>query len=503
MSPHPSLRESLLRWLRHGLCLLMCLAAVGAQAAMRDDIRLAMQLEPPLLDPTATPSASAGEITYANVFEGLTVIDGQGQIRPRLSTAWTVSPDGLTYEFALREGVRFHDGKPFNAQVAAFSLGRILQADSKNPQKPWYERIQSVEATAPLRLVVRLSQPDALLLFALAQPAAVMVHPDTVASNGNRPNGTGPFRVVRWNKGESVAMERNEQYWGKAPTLRGARFLFAHTTAEMENMVSEGMVDGLLSVTRMSRHFVLRPDYRTSTRNLEGKIILAINNARPPFNDVRVRRALAQAIDRDRVAMELFGPQVPVRRIGSHFSPSQPAYVDLVARYPYDRAQARALLAKAGVKPKTPITITVPPTDYGRAGALVIASELEAIGFRVELNELDWSHWLSDVFDKKQYDVTLIMHVEPLDIGIYARDNYYFNYDNAAFKAVWRQVQNARSEAELNRLLGEAQRQVTDDAVNVFLFMRPDNNLMHRDLAGMWEKCSAPSFVLEDIHWVR
>jgi len=95
------------------------------------------------------------------------------------------------------------------------------------------------------------------------------------------------------------------------------------------------------------------------------------------------------------------------------------------------------------------------------------------------------------------------MHVEPMDLNIYARDDYYFNYDNAAFKAIWERVLNARTEDELHRLLGEAQRRITEDAVNVYLFMRPEQNLMHRDLEGMWEKSPIPSFVLEDIRWVN
>lgn len=488
--------------LRLLLCLSAMLLSLSFPVFARDQIRIGMQLEPPMLDPTATASASAGEITYCNVLEGLSVVDGQGQLRPRLATRWTVSDDGLRYDFDLRPGVQFHDGKPFNAQVAAFSLERIIRADSKNPQKTWFQKIQSIEAVGSHKLTLHLRQPDALLPFALAFPAAVMVHPDSANDNASNPIGTGPFRFASWNRGHSVQLERNEKYWGKPPALNRAQFLFMQTTAETENMLAEGLVDGLISVTKVTDHFMVRPDYRMSSRKLESKMILAINNARAPFNDVRVRRALAHAIDREKLS-KLYGPQLKADLIGSHFPPSHPAYVDLVQRYPYNPALARTLLAKAGVAKGVKVALTVPPTDYGRFGGLLIASDLEAVGFRVELVQLDWPRWLSEVFEKRDYTLTLIMHVEPMDLNIYARDNYYFNYANGAFKAIWQKVLNARGEVELNRLLGDAQRQITEDAVNVFLFMRPERNFMHRDLAGMWEKSPIPSFVLEDIYWTK
>lgn len=489
------------RWWRM-LALGILLMGMTLTATARDQLRIGIQLEPQSMDPTQTAAASTGEITYCNVLEGLTVMDGQGRLRPRLATSWTLSDDGLRYEFLLRSGVRFHDGRVFDAAVAAYSLEQMLKPGSKNPQRQWFEKVVAVKAVGANKLVVQLSQPDALLPFALAQPAAVMVHPNTAAGNATHPMGTGPFRFGEWNPGHWVQLERHDGYWGKAPALRTARFLFMHTTAETENMLAEGLVDGLVSVTKLTDQFKVRPDYRMSQRQLESKMILAINNARPPFNDLRVRRALAHAIDRETFS-QLYGPDLPARLIGSHFPPTHPAHVDLVQRYPYDPTKARALLDQARVPKKTKVVLTIPPTDYGRYGGLLIAKDLEAVGFRVELAPVEWKSWLSDVFVKKDYALTLILHVEPMDLNIYARDDYYFNYDNAAFKKIWQQVLAARSETELNRWLGAAQRQVTEDAANVFLFMRPERNLMHRDLTGLWEKSPIPSFVLEDIRWSR
>ena len=485
------------------LAVLLCALALSLPAlAARDTIRLGVQLEPPMLDPTATAAATAGEITYANVLEGLTVIDAKGRVAPRLATGWERAPDGLSYTFTLRRGVRFHDGKAFDASVAVASLRRIVAADSRNPQKKWFEKIAGVQAVGSHQLVIGLHQPDALLPFALALPAAVMVHPDTAAGNATRPIGTGPFQFGQWQRGHSVQIERHAGYWGKKPALRSATFVFLNSSAETENMLAEGRLDWLGSVTKMSDPFMARPDYRMGSRKLESKMILAINNARPPFNDVRVRRALAHAIDRFDLST-IYGTQFKPQLIGSHFAPWHPAYVDLAQRYPFDPARARALLAEAGVEPGTRVALTVPPTDYGRFGGLKIADKLEEVGFRVDLVQVDWKRWMSEVFEKKDYELTLILHVEPLDLNIYARPGYYFNYDSSAFRALWERVLSASTEAELNARLGDAQRQISEDAVNVFLFMRPERNFMHKDLMGVWEESPIPSFVLEDVDWRR
>lgn len=492
------------RCLRPGM--LAVLTVVGmvlcSGALARDDVRLGIQLEPPALDPTVTASASAGEITYGNLFEGLTMVGPDGRLMPRLAVSWQRSEDGLSYDFTLRRGVRFHDGREFNALVAAFSLRRILAEDSGNPQRNWFAKIKTVETVGSDHIRVLLHAPDALLPFALALPAAVMVHPASVADNATQPVGTGPFRLGNWERGRMVSLIRNENYWGKAPALARADFVFMHASSETGNMLAEGLVDGLISVTRVTDRFMVRPDYRMTERGLESKLILAINNARPPFDDLRVRQALSHAVDRS-LLRELYGPQFSPVMIGSHFAPTHPAYVDLLGRYPYSPEKARALLETAGVSEGYEVELIIPPTDYGRYGAQSIADDLEEIGFRVEIVEYEWGDWLEKVFRRHDYALTLILHVEPMDIDIYARDDYYFNYDNEAFKPIWSQVLSADSEGEMNRRLQEAQRRITEDAVNVFLLMRPEQNLMHRDLSGFWEKSPIPSFILEDLRWTR
>ena len=165
---------SLLRW---GLAILMlcCLVGLAPAKAASERLRIGIPLEPASFDITSTAAATASEISYANVFEGLTIIDGQGQIKPRLAQSWTVSKDGKQVDVVLRRNVRYHDGKPFNASTAAFSLQRLLQMKNTNAYLEWFDKLASVEAREEFLLRIQLSEPDALLSYALAMPGAVMV----------------------------------------------------------------------------------------------------------------------------------------------------------------------------------------------------------------------------------------------------------------------------------------------------------------------------------------
>ena len=489
------------RWCVLGIVLVLGLWGSASVHAAADVIRIGIQLEPSSLDITGTSTATASEITYANVYEGLTFIDGDGKVKPRLATDWTVSPNGKTVDFTLRKNVNYHDGKPFNAHTAAFSLQRILKQTNANAYAEWMDKIASVEVLGEHQLRMHLSDPDSLLTYALGLPGAVLVHPDSAATNVTKPVGTGPYRVAAWEKGKMVRLTRSDDWWRpERPAMREAQFLFMTTASETESMLAEGRIDALSSVTRLTASFASRTDYVMGHRGVEGKLIVALNNGRAPLNDIRVRRALSHAIDRSQYK-NIYGPLINVVPIGSHFSPFHPAYVDLVGRYPYDVAQAKDLLKQAKVAPGTVLRLAVPPTDYGRYGSLIVANQLEAIGFKVEIVMMNWPSWLDDVFTKKNYDMTMIMHVEPLDLNIYARSDYYFNYNNRVFKKIWEKVRGANNQAELNEWLGQAQRQLSEDAVNLFLQFRPERNFIRRGVVGMWERCPVPAFAIEDLRW--
>jgi len=449
-------------------------------------LNVGVQLEPPNLDPTSGAAAAVDEIVYANVFEGLTRITETGDPAPALAQSWRTSEDGLVYDFTLRKGVRFHDGTAFDAADVVFTLDRARAPDSSNAQRPIFERIENVEAIDPYHVRITLRAPLGALPVYLGWGDAVIVAPESAETNTASPVGTGPFKFQRWRKGASVTLVRNERYWGEAPPLDQLNFIFIPDPTAAFAALMAGDVDGFPNYPAPENLALIKREdrFKTQLGTGEGEMIVAINNAASPFDDIRVRRALSHAIDKQAIIdAALFGFGEP---IGSHFPPHHAAYVDLAKRYPYDPEKARALLAEAGYPNGFETTLALPPPAYARRSGEVVAAQLEAVGIKVAIRNLEWAQWLERVFSNKNYDLTIVAHTEPFDIDVYARPDYYFNYHNGAFNAVIDKLREARDADRRAALLRRAQTIIADDAVNVFLATGPKIAVWSRDVVGVW-----------------
>jgi peptide/nickel transport system substrate-binding protein len=224
-----------------------------------------------------------------------------------------------------------------------------------------------------------------------------------------------------------------------------------------------------------------------------------MNNGKKPLDDLRVRRAIAHAVDRNQVKLgAINGTGTP---IGSHFSPAQPGYVDLTGRYPYDPAKAKALLAEAGYGSGFDLTLKVPPPAYARRSSEIVAAMLGEVGIRVSIENVEFPQWLDRVFKNKDYDLTIISHTEPLDINIYARPDYYFNYKSQAFVDLMKKVDAAVDDKTRLALYGDAQKMLAEDSVNVFLFVLPKVTVSKASLTGMWADWPLPATPLTDLAW--
>jgi peptide/nickel transport system substrate-binding protein len=187
--------------------------------------------------------------------------------------------------------------------------------------------------------------------------------------------------------------------------------------------------------------------------------------------------------------------------IGTHFAPHNPAYVDLTGAYPYDPAKAKQMLKDAGYPNGFKATLKLPPVEYARRGGEIIASQLKAIGVDVQIVPIEWAQWLTEVFANKNYDLTIVSHTEPMDIDIYARDDYYFDYHSDAFKKIMADLNLATDPAKRTALLQAAQRQITGDAVNVFLFELAKAGVWNAKLKGLWENEPIQATDLTGVYW--
>ncbi len=481
--------------------LVLGLAGV-ADAAPRTDLRIGLVLEPPALDPTAGAAAAIDEIVYQNVFEGLTRIDETGAVQPALATSWDISEDHLTYTFHLAPNVTFHDGTGFDADDVVYSFDRIMADDSVNAQKGLYTVIASVAALDPQTVEVTLAHPDGLFLFNLGRGDAVIVAPESEPTNATNPVGTGPFRFVDWQKGASLTLEQYADYWGEKPALTKVTYVFIPDGAARVNALLSGDIDGINNTDASTLPlFKDNPRFKVLVGTTEGETLLVQNNARAPFDRLEVRQAIAHALDRNEIiAGASSGYGVP---IGSHFAPHNPDYVDLTGTYPFDLDAARRLLAEAGYPDGFSATLKLPPVPYATIGGQIIASQLSKVGIRLTQVNLDWNQWLTDVFTNKDYDLTIISHVEPFDIGMYADPNYYFGYDDPDFQAIIATLNETTDEAARRELLIAAQKRLAEQAVNGFLFELPQTGVWNAKLEGMWQNAPIEGVVLSGIRWTE
>ena len=228
------------------------------------------------------------------------------------------------------------------------------------------------------------------------------------------------------------------------------------------------------------------PKFRVLNGYTTTKVILSTNNSRKPFDDVRVRRAMAHAIDRKALmkgAMSGYG--FP---IGSHMDPGNPYYVDLTSIYPYDPQKAKQLLAEAGYPNGFEAVIKLPERyAYAKRSGEIIADMLSQVGIRLKIELTEWGQWIDRVFKNADYDLTVIGHAEPFDINIYANPNYYFRYNSPKFQETLKKAEMEVDSKVRGELYVALQKIITEDAVNGYLFVLPSLPTMKKEVNNWWK----------------
>ena len=479
-----------------------CAAALMAgSVAAKSDITVAMQLEPPHLDPTSAAAGAIDSVLYSNVFEGLTRFMGDGSVVPGLAESWEISDDGLTYTFKLHSGVTFHDGTTMDADDVKFSLDRINADDSANAQKALFSAISEVNVVDPTTVEIKLSEPNGSLLFNLAWGDAVIVAPESIDNIKQLPIGTGAFKFTSWTQGDNIMIEKNPNYWGTPAALDVATFKFiSDPTAAFAAMMAED-IDVFVAFPAPENlpQFEADPRFQVLVGSTEGETILAMNNKQAPFDNVKVREAVAHAINRQAIIDgAMFGYGTP---IGTHFAPHNPAYVDETALSAFDPEKSKALLAEAGFPDGFETTLDLPPPSYARRGGEIIAAQLADVGITAKINNIEWAQWLETVFKGKNFGLTIVSHTEPMDIGVYANPDYYFQYDNPDFQTLIAKLNKTTDPEMRTQMLGEAQKVIAEDYVNAYLFQLAAITVAKAGVKGLWSNAPTQATDLTAVTW--
>src|SRR5437867_2428920 len=326
--------------------------AASSAVSSKPKVTIAFTQEPTSLDPTADATASIATILRDNLYEGLVRLDGSGKLIGSLAKTWDVSPDGTAVTFLLVSGAKWHDGTPFTAQDVKFSWDRAADANTAppNPHRDYWAPVKSVDVVDDATLKVTLSTYSDNWLFHMAAGSACIMSSKSAATNTTNPVGTGPFKFGSWNRGASLALTRNDDYWGNRARLKDVEFRFISDSNAMNNALKAGDIDAIGQVGDLQQvtQFQQDPNFQLVKGAPYGKTQVSINETSGPLDDTRVRQALYAAIDRkayiDGIAAGYAEP------IGSHAVPNdgEPYYADMTSVNTYDVAKAKRLLAEAG-----------------------------------------------------------------------------------------------------------------------------------------------------------
>ncbi|GHV66491.1 diguanylate phosphodiesterase [Spirochaetia bacterium] len=446
----------------------------GAEKSPPDaprELRYGFSSEPATLDPLSPSNTADGRSILFNVFEGLVKPDTDGRLLPAAAESWTVEQGGLVYNFRLRPGVKFHDGSLLTSADVKFTLDTAIAANFAG-----FTDIAGVETQGDLGLRVTLKAPDPEFLPYIT----IGIVKAATADREKNPIGTGPFKIESYTVQQSLVLRKFDDYWQKGlPALEKVTVVFLADSDALLLGLQGGSLDGA-SVTGGlipqldPRRFDIVPGYSASIQ------LLALNNAAPPLNDARVRRAINYAVDVGEIIDTAFYGNGEAS--GSPLIPGLEVYYDksLKNPYPADIARAKALLAEAGYGEggkKLSLEITVPSNYTMHVDtAQVILEQLARAGIEGSIKLVDWATWLSDVYRGRQYQSTIISldanNVSPRSfLARYqsSSGSNFINYKDANFDRIYQAVLTEPDEQKRISLYREAQRIISENAASVYI----------------------------------
>ena len=463
-------------------------AAEKSERALAGELSIGIAQDFDSLDPDHMTAAGTKEVLF-NVFEGLVKPNAEGEIVPAVASEVTRSEDGLQYVFTLRDGVKFHNGSPVTMDDVLWSIERRRNGEDTAALLPALSVIADLQAEEN-RLTVTLSEPSneflAYIMNAYILPAG---YEDLETA----PVGTGPYKFVSRAVQDSLVLERFEDYWGEKGGIRKVTFKILENSEGLILGLQSGALDLVAHLTSDQTAQLKGDDFRIEVGSMNLVQALYLNNAEKPFDDVRVRQALCYAVDKQAVIDLAFdGYGIP---LGTSMFPSFGKYYDesLTDYYSYDPEKAKELLSEAGYPDGFDMTITVPSNYTPHVNtATVLVELLREVGIRVTVQPVDWNTWLEEVYGNRQFQSTITgltsdnMTARKLlerfgsEIG-----NNFTNYSNAEYDEILAKAVAAKDDAEQTELYRALERNLTENAANVYLQDMADLVAVRSGLEGL------------------
>jgi peptide/nickel transport system substrate-binding protein len=492
----------------------------SATAQVPNEVLVVGQIaEPASLDPAVSTATNDFRILI-NLYEGLVRYKpGTLEVEPALAENWTISDDGLTYEFRLREGVTFHDGTPFDAAAVKFNFDRMLDEEHPAagtgpfPLAFFFSAVGKVEAVDPRTVRFTLKEPYAPFLSNLAYPTGLMVSPSAVTERGKEfgrnPVGTGPFRFVEWQGNRQVTIERNPDYWGEPAKLQAVVF---RPITDPNTRAAEMLAGGIDVMAEVPPDAITQfqgvDDFKVYEQAGPHLWFLILNTREGPFKDKRVRQAVNYAIDKQAITENILqGTAIPAK------GPIAPAFEwaqdPSLQGYPHDPEKARALLKEAGAEGAS-LTFYVAEGGSGMldpvAMGTAIQADLAEVGLKVKIETYEWNTFLANVnpgLEGKADMAEMAWMTNDPDTLPYLTlrtealpQNGGFNsgyYSNPELDRILEEARRSSDQAKRAELYRQAQRIIVEDAPWAFVAHWKQNAVTTAAVQGF---ALQPSFFL-------
>ncbi|MGB4777280.1 ABC transporter substrate-binding protein [Microbacterium sp.] len=426
-------------------------------------VAVRLVLEPGNLDIRETAGAALDQILIDNVYQGLVSRTPDQEIVDTLASSHSVSADGLTYTFTLREGVTFHDGQELTPQDVVWSLQQVKDTASFRDSA----RLANVASIAAdgQDIVLTLSAPDSTLLWNLTGRAGLVFKEGDTIDRKTKTNGTGPFALTDWKKGDSITLERTDDYWGDAPSVAEVVVSFIPDTQAALNGALAGELDVVTGFdANLTDQIEANGDFAVVLGKSTDKGTLAMNSTSGPLADKRVRQAIRQAIDKESIVEALGAGQTlygPIPEL-------DPGYEDLSSTAPFDPDAAKALLAEAGAE-NLSLTLTI-PAFYPTTVSQILVSNLADVGITLNVDPVEFATWISDVYTNHDYELSFVLHPESRDFENWANSDYYFTYNNPEVQQLYADSVAATDPDTAADLLAQAAKIVAEDQAADWLY---------------------------------
>jgi peptide/nickel transport system substrate-binding protein len=496
-------------------CALSATLAIGVASAaaqgqpMRGGKLVASVLElPQSLDPLLGNSASIDPLTLGLIYDTLMTWSTDGSYKPNLAESWAFSNGGKALTLRLRSGVTFHDGTPFNAEAVVFNLDRVTSTKVNSPYRSMVSVIESSKAVDPLTVEIALKSPSGAIIGALTSQPGMMASPAAVIASGQdfgrKPVGTGPFMFAAWPSGGDVSVTKNPKYWRDGSDGKPLPYLDAVTMRGITNS-SVKLVELETGNIQLVDNIVPREFERVEKTkgmelvpaNIGVQQWYAVNTTRPPFNDIRVRRALQYALDRQQMITIVAQGRGEI--LPAMFTKNEWVYEGDVSPYTFDQRKARALLAEAGYATGLEIELTSIQREPDTTVAQIILSQLAQVGIKAKLDFVDRQAFIAKNEAAKHQ---MSMGISPIPRGdpddtftvFFSRTGYARSGEPLLDVADL--VEQGRAEVDQSKrkaIYRDAQIKILDHAAYGWLFLRQTAYVKRSELknvevnpAGLW-----------------